>query len=81
MPGSTDCALVSYKEIKSYFQEPQAVMVRWLNCGFGAREVQRNLRVSIQIYRLGFLSPNQKYTERVFAKAGTRTVCTWIIRQ
>jgi len=41
-----------------------------------ALERERNLRVSIQIWVSGG-SPN----ERVFAKAGIRTVCTWIIRQ
>jgi len=48
--ASTGALLVGYKEIKSYFQEPQAVMVLGGSTAlWSERSLQRNLRVSIQI--------------------------------
>jgi len=62
-----------YKEIKSYFQEPQAVMV--LGGSTAALEREKFAAKFARQYPdlpiwVSGGSPNQKYTERVFAKAG-----------
>lgn len=62
-----------YKEIKSYFEQPQAVLV--LGGSTSALERERfAAQFALQYPDLPIWvsggSPNQKYTERVFAKAG-----------
>lgn len=64
---------LGYKEIKSYFQEPQAVLV----LGGSTTALEREKFAAsfalqypdLPIWVSGG-SPNQKYTERIFAKAG-----------
>ena len=64
---------LGYKEIHSYFQKPQAVLV--LGGSTSALEREKfAARFALQYPNLPIWvssgSPNQKYTERVFAKAG-----------